>query len=132
MVLHRLARHPLSLVQPKTRSGVLTWLWIRRIGTFHWACFSLLLFRATSVDQIGSLILSLFTTPQWGQVVSWLPGMCVILPLLLMEMWQAYRNDQEILLRQSRWVRFPVYTLILLAILLLGEEGEVPFVYFQF
>jgi len=132
MVLHRLARHPLSLVQPETRSGVLSWLWIRRICTFHWACFSLLLFRATSVDQIGSLILSLFTTPQWGQVVSWLPGMGLILPLLLMEMWQAYRNDQEILLRQSRWVRLPVYTLILLAILLLGEEGEVPFVYFQF
>lgn len=133
MAVHRLARRPLTRVQPSGRAGILGWLWTRRLAIFHLNCFSLLLFRATTVEQIGTLSVSVFSPPAIGRSLDWwLPMAVLIGPLLLMEAWQSRANDHEVVLKQPLVVRVVVYAVLMCGIVLLGEEGDVPFVYFQF
>ena len=133
MVIHRLARAPLARVRPAGRAGFLSWLWLRRATIFHLNCFSLLLFRASTIAQIGALSSLVFAPPEAGRAFEWLLPMAVmVVPLLLVEGWQAYAGDLEVVLRRPLPVRVAVYALVISGIVLLGEQGEIPFVYFQF
>ncbi len=133
LVVHRLMRGPLSQVQPGTGLGIFSWLWARRIFIFHLNCISLLFFRSESLSQVGTLAMSVISRPDPGLVINWLPTMLMLVaPLVLMECWQVHHNDQEVVMKQSWWVRLAITGFVIVSIVLLGEQGEVPFVYFQF
>jgi len=128
---HRALRGRLERVAPASARGRAAWWALRVVATFHLTCFSWLLFRAASLGDVGRLLAS-----PWGEagrVGDWLlPGAVLVGPLLAMWAWQARRRDPEVVLGAPFAVRVLVYAGLGLGIILLGEDGGAPFIYFQF
>jgi alginate O-acetyltransferase complex protein AlgI len=100
---------------------------------FHLTCLGFMIFRAESVGAIAGY-LGLFTGPfELGVAASWLLPMAVlVLPLMAMQVAQAMSDDLEVVLRWPPIVRVGVYLVLGFMIVLLGEDGGQPFIYFQF
>jgi len=117
------------------KSGPASWLWKAGgfLFAFHLWCLLILVFRSKTVGQSWDMALTLFTDPRLGMVSAWrLPFLILIAPLVLLELWQAIRQDDEVVLRAAFPVRVLVYAVLMAGIVLLGEDHGQPFVYFQF
>ncbi|MEX8497099.1 MBOAT family protein [Leptothrix ochracea] len=109
------------------------WLGLRISAMFLLTCYGWLLFRATSLDQIGQMTLTLLH-PSGGldgagmAKVSW-----IIAPLVLVQLVQ-WRSGDLFFMRQA-WLPKPlrvvVYALMLYLTVFLGGQPQ-SFVYFQF
>ncbi len=100
---------------------------------FHLNCLALLLFRSNDIGQIMGFLAQIGTSLEVGASGAWLiPMLALVGPLVLMESWQAVARDHEVVLRSPWWVRGGVYAVLILSIVLLGEDREVAYVYFQF
>jgi len=116
-------------------SGPRSWLWkfFGWLFAFHLWCLLILVFRSVTVEQSWDMALTLLRDPRLGMVREWwLPFVCFVAPLVLLEAWQARRSDHEIVLSAVFPVRVLVYSALLAGIVLLGEDHGQPFVYFQF
>jgi alginate O-acetyltransferase complex protein AlgI len=133
LILHRALLPWLRRIAPASRAGRGLWHGIRVIVTFHVVAFSLLLFRAETLSQIGTLLGILGGAFRVGLAGSWLgPFALLVAPLLLMQVLLARSGDTEAVLRWPLPLRTGVYALVFVAILLWGEDGGQPFIYFQF
>ena len=100
---------------------------------FHLTCIGFMIFRAENVEAIAGFVSLLAGPFDAGVATGWLLPMGVlILPLLAMQLAQARSGDLEVVLRWPRVVRVGVYLALGFMIVLLGEDGGQPFIYFQF
>jgi D-alanyl-lipoteichoic acid acyltransferase DltB (MBOAT superfamily) len=109
------------------------WLTIKGLATFHLVCVSFLLFRADSVPHALGLLAELGRADGVGSAVSWLLPFCVLIaPLLAMQIAQRRARNLEVVLGWPYPVRVAVYLSLMVLIVIQGEDGGDPFIYFQF
>lgn len=103
------------------------------IIVFHLVTVGWLFFRATSLQQVGDMTLSLlhFENTEAAQKL-WRRFAFVVLPLLAVQLWQFKSDDLLILFRQHWLVKTCVYALMAYLILGYGILKPEEFIYFQF
>lgn len=92
-----------------------------------------LLFRATSIQEVGSMTMALadWRTEPW--MVSYTTRLLLIAsPLILMQIWQGRTGNLLAPLNLPWWARSCLQGAVLLAILLFWEQKSSAFIYFQF
>ena len=118
--------------------GLKKTLWkVTRVLVFlQVTCLGWLIFRATSVSQVGDLLEAMISAPlrltldfpksNLGLML-WL-GMT----LAAVQIYAAWRRDDFFFLNWPAFFRGALYAALLLLILFLGEYGGADFIYFQF
>jgi D-alanyl-lipoteichoic acid acyltransferase DltB (MBOAT superfamily) len=101
---------------------------------FHVTCYGWLIFRASSLTQIGSLT-ALLAAPwkasaQSGAYAAALASYA--LPFLVIHTFEALRRDVLAVLRLPAAWRYAVYGAVFYLTLLFGDFGGAQFIYFQF
>jgi D-alanyl-lipoteichoic acid acyltransferase DltB (MBOAT superfamily) len=118
-------------VEGRTRMARLTsWLVM-----FHLTCYGWLIFRARSVEQIGSMTRAMFTdlSPAAVSVETLLvPLLLYVTPLLLVHAIEAHADDLLIVPKLPVTVRYSVYAATFYLTILFGNFGGAEFIYFQF
>lgn len=101
--------------------------------TLSFVMIGWIFFRARTVQHLVALAHSF---ADWG-VPTWASSYVIalllaILPLVLIEVWQARAQDEFATLRLPGWLRSGVQGIMFLSILMFWERDSVPFIYFQF
>ncbi len=131
--IHRATLPLLRRVDPAGQLGRAVWHGVRVFVTFHLVAFGLLMFRSESLAQVMSHAALLAAPWSWGSAPEWLLPFAVLLaPLVLMQIAQARTGDLEIVLKLPIPARAVIYALLAFMIVVLGEDGGDPFIYFQF
>ena len=102
---------------------------------FHLTCYGWLIFRAPSLQAIGSLTASLFGhfAPRTIDVTGLLvPLLLYTVPLLVVHLVEAHADDVLVVPRLRIGVRYTIYVATLYLIFLFGNFGGSDFIYFQF
>ena len=100
---------------------------------FQLTLFGWLLFRAESWAVLERLATSAVDRPGWGGAGDWVrPLVILCLPLVVMQVWQAWRKDLEVVLRAPLVARAGIYAGLFLLLVAMGEDFGTPFLYFQF
>jgi D-alanyl-lipoteichoic acid acyltransferase DltB (MBOAT superfamily) len=132
LMAHRALRPALERVRPGGAAGRAAWRSIRTLVTFHLVCLGWMIFRAESLGALTDL-LAAFGDFRLGSVAGWLlPFTFLVAPLLLMQAAEARSRNLEAVLRWPFAARVAVYFFVLTWIIVFGEEGGEPFIYFQF
>ena len=138
LVMHRLWAHKLDPIGRWAKDGLKKTLWkVTRVLVFlQVTCLGWLIFRATSVSQVGDLLEAMISAPlrltldfpksNLGLML-WL-GMT----LAAVQIYAAWRRDDFFFLNWPAFFRGALYAALLLLILFLGEYGGADFIYFQF
>jgi D-alanyl-lipoteichoic acid acyltransferase DltB (MBOAT superfamily) len=132
LVGHRLAQPWLDRIQPTEPVDRACWKAVRIVATFHLVCVGWLIFRATSVGQVVTMLTAIATNLAIPQASYVLPVVLVILPLLAIEYAQYATKDLNVIFRTPWYVRSLFYTACFYAFVLGGEFGGRQFIYFQF
>ena len=109
---------------------------VQVVLTFHVACGGWLIFRATSLNQMIGMFRALFVSlrvPAVGTLPAgvWLATTLAVI-LLAVEVLQNRKNDNMMVLEWPRSLKYAFVTLLGCLILIFGNSGERPFIYFQF
>ena len=117
-------------VELMTRVGRL----IRIIGMFHFVCFGWLLFRSTSMGDVGAMLFALFTNWTFSdECTGWLFQIVFLtLPLFIIQLLQEKGKDQLAPMKLSVVPRLMLYSTIVVMLLLFANTGSRAFIYFQF
>ena len=133
LILHRLCLPVLERIRPRLLAARAAWRGLRVLVTFHLIAAGLLVFRAESLAQAAGLLGSPIAVPGMGLATGWIAPLALLLaPLLLMEVAQAAARNPEVALRWPLPARAALYAAVFALIVLYGEDGGQPFVYFQF
>lgn len=133
LIIHRSALPLLARVNPSFQAGRVAWQVIRVVVTFHLIAYGLMIFRSDSFAHIVTNTSVLFGPPGWSAASIWvLPLAVLLLPIFLMQAAQAITGDLEVVLRWPWPLRLAIYTVLGLLLVVLGEDGGNPFIYFQF
>jgi D-alanyl-lipoteichoic acid acyltransferase DltB (MBOAT superfamily) len=132
LVGHRLLEPWLDRVRPEEPAHRACWKALRIVVTFHLVCLGWLLFRATSVEQVGGMLVAVVSRPELPALALLLPVAVTVLPLLVVQAVQYLTRDLDVLARTPWYVRSAFYTVCLYAFILGGEFGGGQFIYFQF
>jgi len=133
LVLQRLLDPVLAWGAPRGPVGRALWRGAGVVLTFHAVCLGWVMFRAESVTQLGRLLGLLAGALDPGQAGAWLlPFAALVGPLVLWQLLQLVTKDLEPVLRWPLVPRAITYALVALSIIVLGEDGGEPFIYFQF
>lgn len=109
------------------------WHYLSIVGMFHLACFGWLLFRATSVEQVGKMLVAMTTDFRFDIV-----GAEIVFPLLFfggglwcLEWWLDNADDPR---TRPGWDRLGVWvcSCLLLVVIFLAAPERRQFLYFQF
>jgi alginate O-acetyltransferase complex protein AlgI len=116
---------------------------LKVIVTFSLASFAWIFFRANSMPDALYIVSHL--TAQWGNVAAmaqspywtslrfeFLVGMASLAVLFIAYQLQRRGNFIEVFSRRPIWLRWSVYYAAIVVILLFGNIGAKPFIYFQF
>ncbi|MCI0511770.1 MBOAT family protein [candidate division KSB1 bacterium] len=109
------------------------------VFTFHLVCFSWIFFRANSMSEALFVVKSLFTnfgslvhlTANWGRY-NFMVALCATVILLLFEIVRFNTNYEKLIRRTPGILRWGVYYLIILLLILFGVDSNSQFIYFQF
>lgn len=119
-------------------------IYVYRLGGgllfFHLVCLGWLIFRAESLSQALQLAEAAAQPWLWWviQGANTLEGtglfqvLPFLIPLLVIQGFQYYKNDLNFILRRPAWVRALVYAVLIYGLLWYGVEDGKTFVYFQF
>jgi D-alanyl-lipoteichoic acid acyltransferase DltB (MBOAT superfamily) len=132
LVGHRLAKPWLDRIQPTEPIDRACWKIVRMIVTFHLVCVGWLIFRASSVSQVATMLTAITTQFAIPASAYLLPIMVCIVPLLLVQVAQYVSKDLDVIFRTPWYVRSVFYTACFYAFVLGGEFGGKQFIYFQF
>jgi hypothetical protein len=102
---------------------------------FHLTCYGWLIFRAPSIQALGSLTASLFTNfapPSIDVTGLLIPLLLYTVPLLIVHLVEARADDVLVVPRLRIGVRYTIYVATLYLIFLFGNFGGSDFIYFQF
>jgi len=104
--------------------------------TFNLACVGWLIFRASSLDQAGDMFLSLFTNfqllPHLDLAATAVKIAAFTAILIFVQVFQELKNDTFAVLKWPMPVRSAFIVFIGTLILVFGDFGDRPFIYFQF
>ncbi len=132
LIVHRLCSPWLERLAPTGAIGARLWWLVRVVVMFQLACLGWMIFRAESLPQLGTL-LSRLPVGGVGMLDEWwLPFTYLVVPLAGFQVIQAASGRLDTILRWPAPVRGVVYAVVFYAIVLLGEDGGSPFIYFQF
>jgi alginate O-acetyltransferase complex protein AlgI len=102
---------------------------------FHLTCYGWLIFRAPSFEQLrvltGDLFLR-FSPSSMDRTGLLVPLLWFTAPLLVVHLWEAWKDDLLLVTRLPIVVRYTVYAATVYLILLFGNFGGSEFIYFQF
>ncbi len=132
LVAHRLASPWLDRIDPVDPVDRACWKAIRIVATFHLVCFGWLLFRARSVDQVVAMLSAIVMHPSIPTAAYLVPVLVVVVPLLVIQLFQYLADDLDVVARTPWYVRSAFYTAGFYAIVLGGNFGGQQFIYFQF
>lgn len=122
--------------RPNTSGSVAGWSLVPAIQIvvmFHLTCLGWLFFRASSAEQIGAMLTSLFTLAPTTDTMDGLPALLWGAGVLLaVQLWQAYRADLLALFRLPLAIRALAYTVLLYSCYFLARGATQQFIYFQF
>ena len=102
---------------------------------FHVTCLGWLIFRASSIQQVGQLLGALVHDfrPSARTVSSMaVPLILTVAPFLAIHAWQAYRDDEAAPLELPWPVQYAVFGMLFYLVLLFGAFEGAQFIYFQF
>jgi len=118
-----------ALGLPRRVQDVMAWFL-----TFHLFCLSLIVFRARSLSEAGTVLGGLFTRPGrlYVDPLSLSHVAVGVAVLVAAEAVQARRGLFEWLETRSLFVRWGLYAATLFGIVTLGVDGGAQFIYFQF
>jgi D-alanyl-lipoteichoic acid acyltransferase DltB (MBOAT superfamily) len=132
-------------VRDGASEGLPAWLRLPRIAvgvfvTFQLWCLSLIVFRAQSLTDVGTILDRLWVATTWSTATmlggfTWTVFVAMALPaigLFVLEVWQGERTWPEFLDRQAPPVRGLLYLSLFFSILTLGVFESQEFIYFQF
>ena len=104
--------------------------------TFNLACIGWLIFRASSLEQAGEMFLSLFINfqllPHLDLAATAMRIAAFAAILILVQVFQDLKNDTFVVLKWPMPVRSAFIVFIGTLILVFGDFGNRPFIYFQF
>lgn len=101
--------------------------------TFLATLYGWLLFRATSLGQVGEFTLAMWRFDASSTSFEWFADLLFFtVPLLLWEFWQHRRKDPLVVLRGGVGAVVAFQTWALLSLLVLGSRRGLEFLYFQF
>lgn len=122
--------------------------WVQVLTVFFLVCFSWIFFRANNIADAFYIIgqsASVLTNPSqllaldWSHAVFMDQGFKIfavsILAILLMEtvhLIQRNGSVSQLIMQRPAWVRWSVYYMAIIAVLLFGQFGHQEFIYFQF
>ena len=102
---------------------------------FHLTCYGWLIFRARSLDQIGSMTWRMFADLNplaVSRETLLVPLLLYVTPLVLVHAIEAYADDLLIVPKLPVVVRYSVYAATFYLTILFGNFGGAEFIYFQF
>jgi len=111
-------------------------VWLQLFLTFHLVTVGWLFFRAASVEQTLDLFYALFfifhfqIEPEFSTMAFQAAGLVCI--LLAVQVLQEWKGDTFVVLKWPRPIRYAFFILIGCLIMIFGNFGERPFIYFQF
>jgi alginate O-acetyltransferase complex protein AlgI len=110
--------------------------WLRIVLTFHLVCLGWLIFRSTSLSQLGDMLNGLFLNFHWMGAMDIQNALLTLVfylwILLAVEGYQHFKDDLEVLLKVPHGWRVLFYSVCFMFILIYGvNEGRV-FIYFAF
>jgi len=132
LIGHRLARPLLNRIRPTDPVDRACWTGLRMVVTFHLVCLGWLIFASTSIGQVVGMLSAIVNRPAIPASSYILPVYLAIIPLLIVELFQYFGDDHEIVLRAPWYVRSVFYTACFYAFILAGNFGGSQFIYFQF
>jgi D-alanyl-lipoteichoic acid acyltransferase DltB (MBOAT superfamily) len=132
LVMHRAASPWLERIKPKNAVDRAWWTGLRIFVTFHLVCLGWLIFRATSMEQVGGMLQAIIHRPAMPPPATLILVAVTIVPLWLVQLVQYVSNDLDVIARTPWYVRSAFYTACFYAIVLGGEFGGEQFIYFQF
>jgi D-alanyl-lipoteichoic acid acyltransferase DltB (MBOAT superfamily) len=109
---------------------------LKAILFFHVTCLGWLLFRAVSLNQVGSMLHAIFFNFDAGSSSGFfflLPQvLSAALPILIVQYFQFRSRETAAALRWAWPVRGAFYFALMFAIITMGRGGGKEFIYFQF
>lgn len=120
-----------KLTNPITRN---VWFGLKVIFFFHLVALGWLFFRSQSLDQIVQMVHALFfgLNPTFDLFMIFVQFCFFISIPVMVQIFQYFRNDLMVILKQPGLIRGGFYLIILLVILVSGTKGGNEFIYFQF
>lgn len=122
--------------------------WVQVLTVFFLVCFSWIFFRANSISDAFYIVTqsaTVLTNPAQLFALDWNHGIFMgqgfkvfgvsVLAILIMEtvhLIQRNGSVSELINRRPVWIRWSVYYLAIIAVLLFGQFGHQEFIYFQF
>ena len=114
--------------------------WIAVVVFFQFVCLGWLIFRADSIEQIGTMLASIVSPWPWwilsGANTIRATGLLTLIafatPLIAMQLAQHVKGDLNILLRMPAPVRGLAYAMMFFGMVFFAEHADQPFIYFQF
>ncbi len=106
----------------------------RIVAMFHAVCFSWLLFRAASMQDVTGMLAALVQRPEWhAECGVWLLQIAVLgAPLFLVQVLQERWSDPLAPMKLSLFPRVALYGVLLVMLVSLANTGSRAFIYFQF
>ncbi|MBF0522871.1 MAG: MBOAT family protein [Candidatus Omnitrophica bacterium] len=112
------------------------WKLARIIFFFQFICLGWLLFRATSLSQVGEMLTALFNPVSWhfqsDSFNLWMMIITYISITVFVQFFQYQTNDQTAALKWPWQARAAFYILCYFLVIFYGVEGGKQFIYFQF
>lgn len=107
---------------------------VRTVLMFHLVCFSWLLFRAQSMDQVGQMLGVVATDLRATEFSAFAVAMLALFaaPLLAYEWWLEHHNNQLRILTRGLWLQALVFLYFLLMLIIFPPLQPQAFIYFQF
>jgi D-alanyl-lipoteichoic acid acyltransferase DltB (MBOAT superfamily) len=112
--------------------------WVRAITgfaswfvTFHIVCLGWLFFYPISIKRAATILAKIFSDFQFGVFVTDLRVLfAYIFVLLFVEIWQAIKNDEFVLLKTNAVFKVVFYWLTFWLLVSPGSSANLPFIYF--
>ena len=99
---------------------------------FGLTLYGWLLFRATSLEQIGYMTVNLVNVDGLGDMGTIFRIAVFTAPLIVMQIFQYWIKDLLIFLKLPQWSQVILYVGMILWIILEGNHSTIQFIYFQF
>lgn len=130
--IHRFMRSRSAQSTVKPAQGP-AWRILKTVLFFHVIVFGWLLFRATSLSQVGEMLYAVGGIFQAnGSAGDWAGFLLIILPLLAVQWGQFKTNNLMFLFKLPKVLKIAIYSLMTYLILGFGVMRAEEFIYFQF
>jgi len=137
LIVHRLLQPLLAKgPKPKTLFGQRLWVFVRMAFFFQLVCLGWLIFRATSMAQLFDMLHGLFfnfnLVSGVGLKSSLLAMLSVLWILVIIQMFQYWKDDLHVIYTSPTWIKALVYVAMYLCVMSIETRGGNEFIYFQF